>query len=337
MSAIPPTVVSRAPADMHALEEAAAWYARWCSDSFSEEERQTWTRWHAASPSHRAAWSRIESMRHSLARIPGALAAPALTAGVNAEAGARRTLLRGVVVLFGTGALGWLGWNQPVRKEWMADLRTGTGEQRDVTLTDGSRLALNTQTSIDVSFDEVQRLLVLRAGEVMVQTARDPQAATQPARPFLVDTAHGRIRALGTRFLVRSDEDVTRVTVLEKAVEVSPSGFAAPGRKPILLQAGEQLVFDRNGAEGGIQPAHTAADAWLQGNLIADNMPLAQFLAEIGRYRSGIIGCDPAIGHLLISGTFPIRDTDRALQVLVNGFPLRVEFHTRYWTRVLPL
>lgn len=289
-----------------------------------------------AHPSHHAAWERIESMQRRVAAVPAALAAPALGAALRAESGARRAVLRSSAAVLGIGALAWWGWRQPIRQELLADLRTGVGEQRALTLSDGSSLALNTRTAVDVFFGASQRLLTLRAGEILVQTAPDPRAGGgATARPFLVDTAHGRIRALGTRFLARTDDDATRVTVLEKAVEIRP-GAASGGDAEVVLQAGQQLRFGRGGFEGRVLPADVAADAWQHGSLLANDMPLAELLAELGRYRSGVLGCDPAIVDLRISGAFPVPDTDRALAVLAAGLPVRIESRTRYWVRVMP-
>jgi len=315
-----------------ALSEAAIWYTRLCSGTATAADRQAWNEWHAAQEAHRQAWSRIEAMQHRLHAVPAELAAPVLQASVRSELDTRRHLLRSIMVLAGVGAVGWLGWQQPMRQQWMADLRTGTGERHDVTLPDGSQLALNTRTAVDVAYDNQRRLLLLRSGEILIETAHDA-ATRDAARPFFVDTPHGRVQALGTRFLVRSEAEHTRVTVLDKAVEVLPAGGV---QEAIRLQAGTGIEFDRDGFVGSVSPVAAGADAWQQGSLIADNMPLAGLLEELGRYRSGIIACDPAIADLKISGAFPVADTDRALQVLINGFPLRVEFRTRYWVRVLP-
>ena len=313
-----------------ALREAAAWYVRLCSGSASEADRRAWQDWHAAQEAHRQAWQRIESMQRHLGAVPAGLAVPALKASLRAETNARRHVLRSVVLLAGVGSLGWLGWQHPIRQQWMADLRTATGERREVVLPDGSQLALNTHTAVDVAFDATQRLLRLRSGEILIETARDAQAGT--ARPFLANTVHGRVRALGTRFLVRTDAERTRIIVLDKAVEVRPSGSQEVRR----LEAGSGIDVDAHGVGSEVAAAIPVADAWRQGSLIADNMPLAEFLQELSRYRTGYLGCDPSLAQLKISGAFPIDDTDRALQVLINGFPLRIEFRTRYWARVLP-
>lgn len=320
-------------AEVRAIEQAAAWYARLCSGSACEADRQGWQRWCEARPAHAAAWARVEAMQRRIASVPGGLAAPALKAATRAEAETRRAMLRGLALAFGTGTLAWWGWSQPLRHTLMADLRTGIGEQRELRLADGSQLSLNTDTAVDLAFSASQRLLVLRAGEILVQTAADPQRlAGGTARPFLVATAHGQIRALGTRFMVRTEAGSTLVTVLEKAVEVRGTAAGAA----TVVRAGQQLRLTAEGLAADAQPADPSTASWQQGSLVADGMPLGRLLQELGRYRPGLLGCDPSIAGLRVSGAFPVPDTDRALTVLAHGLPVRIESRTRYWVRVVP-
>ncbi len=100
------------------------------------------------------------------------------------------------------------------------ELATGTGERRDFTLEDGSALSLNARTRVVAQFDAVQRLLALRTGELLVDVAKDC------ARPFVVETEHGRMRALGTKFLVQQGDDFTRLVMLHSQVEVVTAGGA---------------------------------------------------------------------------------------------------------------
>ncbi|HCE41020.1 MAG TPA: iron dicitrate transport regulator FecR, partial [Alcanivorax sp.] len=79
---------------------------------------------------------------------------------------------------------------------------TATGEIRDLGLDDGGRLWLNSATTVDVAYDDALRRVTLHDGEILIQTGADPRR-----RPFVVDTRHGRLRALGTRFTVRHHRD----------------------------------------------------------------------------------------------------------------------------------
>jgi transmembrane sensor len=232
--------------------------------------------------------------------------------------------------------LSWqLAGGQGGMRSWLADYRTGTGERRSVTLADGSELTLNTRTSVDVSMDATRRLLALREGEILVQTAHSAtgqSGSARDGRPFMVHTPQGRILALGTRFTVRSEGDETVVSVLEHAVEIQ--ALQDPGR-PLRLQAGQQARFGRN----GVQPASAADPAfvsWVGGSLIVDGWRLQDVVRELARYRPGRLACDPAVADIRVSGVFPLADTDKALAVIARAFPVRAAGMTRYWLTLVP-
>lgn len=220
--------------------------------------------------------------------------------------------------------------SQPAR-EWRADYRTGTGERREATLADGTHLTLNTASAVDVAYDGEYRLLRLRAGEILVQTAQEAVQA-HARRPFVVETMQGMVRALGTRFMVRQHADHSRVAALEGAVELCPGG---PGQPSRIVPAGWQAAFS-GAACGEIMPLPAHVDAWSRGMLYADRMSLEAFIAELERYRSGILRCDPAVAQLPVSGIFQLRDTGPILDSLPNALPVDIVYRTRYWATVVP-
>ncbi|HEX7864918.1 MAG TPA: FecR domain-containing protein [Variovorax sp.] len=316
-------------------KEAVAWYARLCSGCVTEADREEWRRWHRAHPDHQRAWQRFESMQAALQRVPGHVAASTLRAAQSD----RRRVLRGIAVLAGGGSLAWVSWQVAgAEGGWrmlVADYRTGTGEQRSVTLADGSQLMLNTRTSVDVSIDASRRLVTLRDGEILVQTAKHravPGVARRDSRPFVVETPHGRILALGTRFTVRSDGARTVVSVLEDAVEVRAS--QAPGHV-VRLEAGQQAGFTADRVDAP-QPADPMSAEWEHGSLVVNDWRLEDVVGELARYRRGRLVCDPAVADIRVSGAFPVRDTDKALAVIARAFPVRVSSLTRYWVSLVP-
>ncbi|WP_420224203.1 FecR domain-containing protein [Pigmentiphaga litoralis] len=188
---------------------------------------------------------------------------------------------------------------------------------------------MNARTAFDTVFDTAQRLLILHEGEVVITTAPD---ISQPVRPFRVQTSEGRIRAIGTRFLVARADAWTDVGVFDGAVEVQTSAEEFRTR---VISANQQLRMSMAGmSEPELLDGH-AAD-WQFGILHADNMALGEFCTRLARYRRGWIRCDPAVADLLISGSFQVDDTDRALRALVATLPVRVTFHTRYWATLQP-
>ncbi|MGJ7609585.1 FecR domain-containing protein [Variovorax sp. GB4P3] len=323
------------PGEADVRRHAIAWYARLCSGEATQADREAWQRWYQAHPDHQRAWQRLASMQTTLRRVPGHIAAPTLRTAQPE----RRRVLRGLAVLASGGSLAYLSWQvadtgdgQGGWRAWLADYRTGTGEQRAVRLADGSRLMLNTRTSADVAMDASHRLVTLRDGEILVETAKPQAPAARDARPFMVATPQGRILALGTRFTVRTQGERTAVTVLEDAVEIRAA--QRPGQV-VTLRAGQQLSFGTDGI-GEPGPADAGAADWAQGSLVVNDWRLDEVVAELSRYRRGRLVCDAAVAGIRVSGAFPLDDTDKALAVLARAFPVRVSGMTRYWVSLVP-
>ncbi|MET0609860.1 MAG: iron dicitrate transport regulator FecR, partial [Pseudomonas caspiana] len=59
-------------------------------------------------------------------------------------------------------------------------------------------------------------------------------------------------------------------------------------------------------------------------------------LAELGRYRPGMLRCHSAVAELKVSGAFSLRDTDASLRLLNDTLPISVSNMTRYWVTVEP-
>ncbi|MGL4316026.1 MAG: FecR domain-containing protein [Pseudomonas sp.] len=305
------------------LRAAANWYLDLQEAPACASTAAAHRRWLDSDTAHRQAWARLEKLQGKLAGLPGELARPALR-GVDSR---RRESLKLLgLLLLGGGAAGF-GWQSEPLRSLRADQRTATGEQRSLRLNDGGSLQLNTGTAVNLAYGERLREVQLLQGEVLVQTAPDPQS-----RPFVVHTGQGSIRALGTRFLVRRDGERTQVRVLEHAVEVRTQ--AAP-QAPVRIAAGQQLWFSAN-ACAALEPLDAYADAWTRGMLVVSDWPLPRFIDELARYRPGLLGCDPALAALRISGAFQLADGDALLDNLSSTLPLRIHRISRYWVRVEP-
>lgn len=315
------SVGAGAPIDPQVLEQAADWLMQLHAGDASARQRRDCERWRQSSPEHARAWSRAEKLLGKLGSLPPELAMPALD---RSRSPARRAAVLKLAALLATVPGAWLLFDH---SGWRHDYRTATGERRDIVLADGSRVHLNTATALDVRFDAGERLLLLRGGEIFVATSPDAQG-----RPFVVQSAQGRMQALGTVFSVRQDEGHTRLAVQASRVRVTPLAGAAPR----IVDAGQQVVFTQ-AAIGQPQMLDTGALAWQRGMLLADDLRLADFAQELARYRPGVIHCDPQVADIRISGAFPIADTDAALVMLVSTY--RVLARTRlggYWVTLAP-
>lgn len=312
------------PIDRVTLEAAARWYVDLRGEAHDASIHEAHRRWLERDPRHRQAWERLARLQDKLEQVTPGIARTTLSSARDK----RRDVLKVLSLLLMAGGVGTLAWNTTPLPTLMADQRTGTGERRRLRLDDGSQLQLNTASAVDIRYSNTLREIRLLQGEIQIETARDDQA-----RPFVVHTAEGSIRALGTRFVVRREEDLTRVSVQEHAVEVRSANVPDAA---VRVDAGQQLSF-RQDAIDPLQPASPQADAWTRDMLVVNDWRLGDFVRELQRYRPGHLGCDPAVASLRISGAFHLGSTDTILDNLTSTLPVRIQRFSRFWTNVEPV
>jgi len=223
---------------------------------------------------------------------------------------------------------------------------TGTGEQRIVQLADGSIMELNSKSRVRILFSERERDVELVEGQALFKVAKDH------ARPFVVQSAGTRVRAVGTQFDVYRKASGTQVTVVEGRVAVfapRPAKEGAEGevpfsstathssRKEVLPTA--QLTTDRSTSEGGsaavlvstgeqvtvtdqeaprVRPANLgAATAWTQRKLVFEMTLLSEVAQEFNRYNARkLVISDPILAGFHVTGIFPSADPAALLRFL---------------------
>ena len=306
------------------LRAAAHWYALLCSEDVTEKQKHAHAAWLAEDPAHVQAWQQVEKLRQQLQMIPGAPSLNALQIKQRQDH-SRRAVLRGFALLAVGSALGSLAWQRAPVESWMASHRTARGERREYTLAGGTQLVLNTATALDVVETSTTQLIRLYAGEIFIRT-RNETGKVAAAKTLQVHTEQGTVVPLGTVFTVRKLGTSTQVTVLEDEVELIPQ---SAGGKTQRLVAGEQAQMSSVDVE--VATVSDQADSWTRGLLVAVDWPLSRLVAELSRYRTGVLRCAPSIAGLRVSGAFPIDDTDRALQAIANALPVSVDRLTQYW------
>ncbi len=320
---------SLSDASMCIEAQALEWQVVLWSGETQEHELRAFQSWLARGPQHVQAWERVQRFGRQLQAAPQDVATRVLQAGLSAQAiRRRRSVLRGLALL-GCGGLTTYGVSRTAQwSAWNADVRTASGERRELSLPDGTQLVLNTASAVNVQYSDRQRSIQLLGGEVLVTTAADPHSHH---RPFFVQTQQGRLQALGTRFLVRDWPALSRVSVhvYDGRVELQPGG----GGQRLRLEAGQQAFFSKQQVFAP-SPADEQAAAWQRGLLVVERWRLADFLREVARYRTGVLRCDPAVADLIVSGVYPVQNTDAILQSLARALPVQVRAVTPYWVTV---
>ncbi|WP_233238250.1 FecR domain-containing protein [Bordetella sp. LUAb4] len=316
-------------------ERAVQWLLELQAPDAAPATVAAWREWRAEDPRHELAWQRIESVNgrlthladpHNAAIARAALAPSHPHSHSHAQATrstGRRHALKAVVLLAGAGGVAWGARDYVPWRAWTADYRTAVGERRTLVLADGSELILNTDSAVDVRFDDAQRLVRLLAGEILVRTAN----AWSSTPPFVVETAQGTALALGPRYAVRLEDGETDVSVLTGAVRIQPARSAARAR---VVSAGHRVRYSASAVMGDV-PVDDTAVAWSDGYIVARSMRLADFIGELARYSMDALSCDPDIADLRVSGSFPVADVGRVLDTLSMTLGVRIRTVTRFW------
>lgn len=294
-----------------ARAEAAAWVARLQGPERDAATERAFRRWMEADPAHAAAFDRATSVWEG---IGGAAAGLPVGPGALARRGAHVRVaasLAAVAVVAGAGAWGLL--RDPT-------YTTKVGEQRVVRLSDGSRVALNTDTRLVVHYTKGERDLRLERGEAQFDVAKNP------LRPFIVTAEGQQVRAVGTSFVVRDDGHGVSVTLLEGKVTVTPVTRRAAAATPVYLTPGERLrVANAAVAPKLDRPPLEAVTAWRSGEILLDDTPLSEAVAEMNRYSPTPLEIESTdVAALRVSGIFKSGESESFARTVAAQYGLAV-------------
>lgn len=317
-------VATTAPAANDPIVEAAIdWIICLRSGDASQAEHDAFKRWRLLDTRHDAAIRHLEQVLGTFDTLPVAPQVRSTARRALLNSPDRRKLLRNTLamLLLGSGT-GLLVQRVTPLDTMTADLRTATGQRKHIHLADGSQIWLNARSAADIDFDEATRRIHLRSGEIIVDVAPDAQ------RPFVVQSAQGGMRALGTRFLVRQEEGSTVLAVLHSSVRIDVASGASS-----TLVAGQSARFDQKQIEA-IDIASGDSAAWVDGFIEVHDRPLSEVIAALRPYRSGFLRVTPQAGALRVTGAFPLDDSGRALAALAETLPITIRSRTDYWVSI---
>lgn len=327
-SSLPDCVETTRSASLSIEEYKAviSWSVKLSSGRATESDYEQFKLWRAADPANEAAWQKLQALEANVMAMPTS-AKSVVVETLDAAAKARSTRLgrRKTVKMLSLGILGIttsayllnnIGpWN------FVASYDTKIGKKIRMQLADGTKLLLNTNTKIEVHYSLLKREILLNAGEIYIETGQDSSFPIG-RRPFLVQTAHAGLKAIGTRFAVEQDTSRTRLHVSEGTVAIHTSD------EPVYVYANETYaIFDDRPNPVKTLDATFDPIAWVDGVLVAREMRLDAFVTELTRYESILITCDKSVADLTVSGVFQLNrpdPVDHALMALVKTLPVRL-------------
>ena len=303
------------------VDQAIDWLVKLRFDSPCPRTEQQFQHWLASHPHNPLAWQRVSHLSDELAGLPKGLSRRTLD-GSQRQRISRRDHLKLLAVLAVGGSLGWAAREPLGLPQLLADSSTATGERRQLQGSDGSRIQLNTASAIDLRYSAELRRLQLLRGEVSLDSNPNDN------RPFRIDTRVGQLATLDGQLLLRENDQGLVLAVRRGDVTLFPTS-ASPRR----VLPGETLQVWTSGSFQAVT-LHSDPWGWTDGVLSVQQMPLGEFIAELARYRPGLLRCAPEVADLKVSGTYQLADTGQILQLLTRSLPVRVEYRTRYWVSI---
>lgn len=296
---------------------AASFLARVHSGEWNEADRVEFDAWLAQSRAHKAAYWRLEAAWEEAERLRVLRAPLSRQGGSRGKLGfASAKIAAATAFAAVVGAITFLQ-SQSVTTQTYA---TGVGGRQILNLSDGSKIELNTDTTLRIDSESGQRQVWLDRGEAFFQIHHDA------ARPFTVSVGGHKITDLGTKFSVRQEGDRLRVTLVEgrarldstdiwsrhQSVELSPGDVAVATASSLsLVRKSDRALSEELG--------------WRRGVLVFDRTSLADAVAEINRYNSHkLIIKDPSVAKLTLDGTFPVHAVPEFIEVAQAVFGLSV-------------
>jgi len=324
-------------------DDASHWVAR-LDRGLSDEETQALRSWIKINPKHKdallemaALWDRMDnlSVLSELFDAPVAQVPQPVKRSVakTAWAVAASVLVLVVALNILTPTMFWktpAALQQPLQaatsKTSNTIYETGIGVHSTVSLPDGTKMFLNTNTQVSVTYSEKERLLVLKKGELLVEVAHNK------LRPLRVKVGERIVEAVGTAFNVYlKDEQNFDVIVTEGRVQVKTTADKAPTQNTAQqtkaiqeLSQGEKLsIHDSQSTAVENIAAAVINDrlSWRNGNLVFRGERLKDALNELSRYTPERFRVkDARINDLRIAGLYKAGDVDGLLLALKENF-----------------
>ena len=330
--------------DRNVTDQARAWVIRLDGDNLSEQDKTELKRWLDESPMHLKEFKRIAELWNGLDAIVPEIAFlkdsfvdnpgrpvfhfnPFKTAtglGVAAV----------IMLALSSNVLDSI-FNGGPSDHYRADYVTALGEFKEISLSDGSDIGLNTSSQASVTYKNDMRFVHLVKGEAHFDVSHDPD------KPFIVYAGGLAVRAVGTAFAVYIKEDESvEVTVTEGRVQLKSIPDIDIGDDAPDLEQFQQAEVMGTFTEGQNAimrerielvemfeaPEIEKKLSWRQGMLTFDQDRLEDVVEEVSRYTPvKIVVLDPEIRDMKIGGYFPAGKTDIMLQALADSFDIEVE------------
>ena len=309
----PPT----APAAEVVRAAAASWLLRRRDfDVWTEDDEHAFDAWQSETVAHRIAYLRLEAVWQDADRLTVLRQGPKrrVLSLLRDAAPKSARFIAALAVISGLGIANSFYFSAPA----VLSYATAVGERKIVKLADGSRIELNTDTSIRLSMSGRERRVALLTGEAFFQIAHNAN------RPFVVDAGNYRVTDLGTQFAVRRSARRLQVDLVEGSARFESSDG---GQRSAVLKPGDTIVATVDSFSIRKKPVDVVSDAlgWRRGMLVFHHTPLSDVIAEFNRYNTQKMAiADPSVAGRTITATLPTNDITAFKRIAIEFFGLHV-------------
>ncbi|MBB6521350.1 FecR domain-containing protein [Pseudoteredinibacter isoporae] len=302
--------------DQKLLDQAAYWIVRLRSDRCAVSDKQRFSDWLETDPQHAEAFDQVLDTWQATAFASNKVERETQVSksfSWQYLGAAAASVLMAAAVIF---------WQANPGNVYQNSYSTARGEFAEIELPDGSSIELNTNSTLDVYFDDDSRLISLHKGEAYFDINSDS------ARPLSVDLGDAKVNVVGTEFNIRKKSESSHIIVTEGRVRVSEkTGHEQIAGNKALVSEGQQInVFKRTGL-GLVMPKQDSQTInWRKKTLVFQETKLQQALEELNRYLiEPVDTSDESLRYSLVSGTFSLEEPDTTLAAIIQTFAIQQE------------
>lgn len=303
---------------------AADWWVRLRAPDDEGQTVEQWLAWTSEDARHLEAFERVNDLASRLGSLDTLSRQGLINAFTRQAAPPRRWLPLAAAAALAAVVLsgGYLGWSRFASGVSSQVYASAVAQNRDITLPDGTQVALGAASTLTTHFSRGQRRVELSGGEAFFQVIHDNR------RPFVVAAGDVSIHDIGTAFDVRRTGQRVTIAVTQGRVQIADTALAPGGgqRGTLEVSAGQLVSYDPNTSNMTIGSVSSdQATAWRNDRLEFIDEPLSVVIANLNRYSPRPLHiADADLNKLSYTGTIRTDAIDSWLGALPQVFPLRV-------------
>ncbi|WP_171264764.1 FecR family protein [Acinetobacter sp. ANC 4558] len=292
--------------------EAVDWLMRMQEAELSDTDQLQFEQWKNLSSEHHYVWQKTLEMSKLIEQIPSDITQPILKNMDQYQAKDKKNLYLGSTFTF---IFIFIIYFMYPYSPWYADYQTDAIKQKTIQLPDGGMLTLNNSSAIDVNYSNDLRKIVIKRGDIWIKTHHDVMN-----RPFIVESSHGTVQALGTEYYISQRNENTLTAVDVGAIKVTPEQSA----QTLILNKSQQVIFNSQHIFNAM-PIQPSSFAWKSGFIMADNITLKALMNDLQPYKKGLVYLSDDVKNIKVSGNFPTQNLQQTYQMISNTYHVNVD------------